>query len=50
MLKRVADWLEKMSVAAMAVGLFQGRLLGVFIGILTFLVSLALTKMSGGKI
>lgn len=25
MLKRTADWLEKMSVAAMAVGIFQGN-------------------------
>ncbi|MFU2207236.1 hypothetical protein [Solidesulfovibrio sp. C21] len=32
MVKRAADWLEKFSVAAMAVGVFQEKVLGVFIG------------------
>lgn len=29
MTKRLADWLEKVSVAAFAVGVFQGSLLGL---------------------
>lgn len=32
MVRRVADWLEKMSVAALAVGLFQGKGYGVLLG------------------
>ena len=31
MVKRVADWLEKMSVAVMAVGIFQGVWYGIFL-------------------
>ena len=29
--KRIADWLEKMSVAVMAVGIFQGVWYGIFL-------------------
>ena len=43
MVKRVADWLEKASVAAFAVGVFQERPLGLCIAGLALLLSLALT-------
>ncbi|WP_302548766.1 hypothetical protein [uncultured Desulfovibrio sp.] len=49
MVKRLADWLEKMSVAAMAVGLFQGVGYGVFLGLACFAASLYLTKKGGGQ-
>ena len=39
MLQRTADWLEKMSVAAMAVGLFQGQPVGVCLGLACFAAS-----------
>ena len=48
MLKRTADWLEKMSVAAMAVGIFQGQPIGIFVGVACFAASLYLTKKLGG--
>jgi hypothetical protein len=41
--KRVADWLEKMSVAALAVGIFQGQVLGVLIASVFLGLSLWLT-------
>ena len=47
MVKRLADWLEKMSVASMAVGLFQGVGYGVFLGLACFAASLYLTKKGG---
>jgi len=48
MIKRLADWLEKMSVAAFAIGLFQGRETGMAIaaialGIVTFTSSMAIS-------
>ena len=49
MLKRNADWLEKMSVAAFAVGLFQGQILGFIIGIACYLGSMYLTRKIGGE-
>lgn len=49
MLKRVADRLEKMSVAAMAVGLFQGVGYGIFLGIACFAASLYLTRKGGER-
>jgi hypothetical protein len=48
MLKRNADWLEKMSVAAMAVGVFQKEIIGIVIGILCYMISMAITKHLGG--
>lgn len=48
MVKRVADWLEKMSVASMAVGVFQEQLFGIILGFACFLGSLYLTKRIGG--
>ena len=48
MVKRVADWLEKMSVASMAVGVFQEQLFGIILGLACFLGSLYLTKRIGG--
>jgi len=41
--KRVADWLEKMSVAALAVGIFQGQMLGVLVSTIFLGLSLWLT-------
>ena len=40
MIKRIADWLEKMSIAAFAVGIFQSRTLGVIIGVISLIISL----------
>lgn len=40
--KRTADWLEKMSVAAMAVGIFQGRVYGIVLGITCYIASIYL--------
>lgn len=48
MLKRHADWLEKMSVAAFAVGLFQEQSFGFVIGIVCYAGSLYLTRKIGG--
>ena len=49
MLKRVADWLEKLSVAAFAVGIFQGQTFwGLTVAIVALSMSLALTKKLGG--
>ena len=48
MLKRHADWLEKMSVAALAVGLFQGQALGFVIGIACYIGSMYITRKLGG--
>jgi len=44
MIKRTSDWLEKMSVASMAVGLFQGQSWGIYLGIACFAGSLYLTR------
>ena len=49
MVKRIADWLEKMSVAAMAVGIFQGVWYGILLGVACFMASLYLTKKEGGQ-
>lgn len=40
--KGTADWLEKMSVAAMAVGLFQGSVFGIALGIACYIGSIYL--------
>jgi hypothetical protein len=46
MMKRMADWLEKVSVAAFAVGIFYGQLAwGLSICIATLVPSLILTKI-----
>jgi hypothetical protein len=47
MLKRHADWLEKMSVAALAVGLFQSSVTGILVGIACYLGCLYLTRKMG---
>ena len=49
MLRRTADWLEKMSVSAMAVGLFQGNDYGIAPGVACFLGSLYITRKTGGN-
>ena len=48
MLKRNADWLEKMSVAAMAVGLFQLNFWAVLVGIACYAGSMYITRKLGG--
>ena len=49
MLKRIADWLEKVSVAAIAVGIFQDQTVwGIVVAITALAISLALTKRIGG--
>lgn len=47
MLKRFADWLEKVSVAALAVGLFQDNGWGVLVAALAFGWCMWLTKRMG---
>lgn len=43
MIKRVADALEKLGVAGLAVGIFQGNVVGAVCGIAFIGLSLALT-------
>ena len=49
MVKRLADWMEKVSVAALAVGLFQGRVLGIIVAAVFFGGCLVLTKKMEGR-
>jgi hypothetical protein len=49
MWKRIADWLEKVSVAALAVGVFQGQSWGLWLAGVSLLTSLALTKYMEGR-
>lgn len=44
MIKRFADWLEKVSVAALAVGLFQGKILGLMVAAVAFYWCMKLTR------
>ncbi len=44
MIKRLADWLEKVSVAALAVGIFQLQVSGFIVAIFAFGWSMWLTK------
>ena len=49
MLKRIADWLEKVSVAAFAVGVFQDQLvLGLTVTVAALGASLIITRKIGG--
>jgi hypothetical protein len=49
MLKRIADWLEKVSVAGIALGLFQDQpLFGLLVAFITLGISLAITTKIGG--
>lgn len=43
-IKRTADWLEKMSVASMAVGVFQGSFFGFILGVACYFGSLYLSS------
>lgn len=47
MIKRLADWLEKISVAALVVGLFDTQYIaaGIFISVNALVLSLLLTYM-----
>ena len=54
MIKRLADWLEKMSVAALAVGLFQSResefaLTAIIMGAGAFSASMYLSWLIGRR-
>ncbi len=44
MTKRLADWLEKVSVASLAVGIFQGNSLGLLVAATAFIGSMWLTQ------
>ena len=44
MKKRLADWLEKVSVAALAIGLFQQKPSGILVAAFAFGWSMWLTK------
>ena len=49
MIKRLTDWMEKMSVASLAVGLFQLQVWAILIGIVTFGACMVLTfKLAKG--
>jgi hypothetical protein len=48
MLQRNADWLEKMSVGSLLVGLFQSQAIGLILGIAFYLGSLYLTQKIEG--
>jgi hypothetical protein len=43
MIKRVADFSEKIAAGSFLIGLFQDQTLAVVLGLLTFAISLALT-------
>ena len=43
-IKRIADFLEKLAVAGIALGIFQGRSSGMGFAIVFFIASLILTK------
>ena len=45
--KRFADWLEKMSVAALAVGLFQGKWSAILLGVGTFSACMIISGLLG---
>jgi len=47
MTKRFADWLEKVSVAALAVGLFQGNGWGIVVAALALGWCMWITKRMG---
>jgi hypothetical protein len=49
MRKRIADWLEKVSVAALAVGVFQGQTWGLWVAAASLGISLWMTKRLEGK-
>ena len=49
MLKRIADWLEKVSVAAFAIGIFHDQLaLGLAVAVIALASSLIITRRIGG--
>jgi hypothetical protein len=49
MLKRIADWLEKVSVASFAVGIFHDQLmLGLAVAVAALVASLIITRKIGG--
>jgi hypothetical protein len=49
MLKRIADWLEKVSVAAFAIGIFHDQLvLGLIVAATALAISLMITRKIGG--
>lgn len=50
MVKRMADWFANVSVAAIAVGLFQGQFVwGLTVAFAALAISLVLTRKLGGN-
>ncbi|NCD17936.1 MAG: hypothetical protein EOL91_11645 [Actinobacteria bacterium] len=49
LIKRTADWLEKISVASMAVGIFQNKIFGIILGTATIIFCYYLTVVGGKK-
>jgi len=43
-IKRIADFLEKLAVAGIALGIFQGRSSGMGLALVFFIISLTLTR------
>jgi hypothetical protein len=49
MIKRMADFLEKMAVGSFLIGLFQGQNLAVALGIAALTGSFLLTRFMSGR-
>jgi uncharacterized membrane protein YuzA (DUF378 family) len=45
MLKRISDYLEKLSVGSMVVGMFQYNMTAIVVGLSAIIVSLFFTKL-----
>jgi len=44
MLKRISDWLEKISAGSMLIGLFQGKVYAIALGLLVFFIVLYIQR------
>jgi hypothetical protein len=49
MIKRMADFLEKMAVGSFLIGLFQGQNMAVILGLLSLAGSFTLTRLENRK-
>ena len=43
-IKRIADIMEKLGVASLAIGLFQDKYVGVWLGVVCLVLALTLTR------